>query len=199
MCKMLLRFLICYLKEKENNNVFFITVYGTMIFPHFDPQYCYDRMVIWKSFNGELSAEFYAHCFFISKITMNSIKTEWPSWPWSYGSWIYTTTYAICAYHLWMLWVRILLRPRCTTLCDQVCQWLAAGRWFSPDTPVSSPNKTDRHDITEILVNVALNTMTLTHKTILNNVLFFYLPILFGIRSWFSILCVLYEKYFIDD
>ena len=51
-----------------------------MIFPHFDPQYCYDRMAIWKIFNCELSAEFYAHCFCISKITMNSIKTEWPSW-----------------------------------------------------------------------------------------------------------------------
>jgi hypothetical protein len=25
----------------------------------------------------------------------------------------------------------------------QVCQWLVAGRWFSPDTPVSSTNKTD--------------------------------------------------------
>ena len=37
-----------------------------------------------------------------------------------------------------------------TTLCDKVCQWLATGRWFSPDTPVSSTNKTDSHDITEI-------------------------------------------------
>jgi hypothetical protein len=46
-----------------------------------------------------------------------------------------------------------------TTLCDQVCQWLAAGRWFSPDIPVSSTNKTDRHDITEILLKVALNTI----------------------------------------
>jgi hypothetical protein len=25
-----------------------------------------------------------------------------------------------------------------TTLCDKVCQWLATGQWFSPDTPVSS-------------------------------------------------------------
>ena len=32
------------------------------------------------------------------------------------------------------------------------------GRWFSPSTPVSSTNKTDRHDITEILLKVALNT-----------------------------------------
>jgi hypothetical protein len=34
---------------------------------------------------------------------------------------------------------------------DKVWQWLVAGRWFSPGTPVSSTNKTDRHDITEIL------------------------------------------------
>ena len=41
-----------------------------------------------------------------------------------------------------------------------VCQWLATGRWFSPGSPVSSTNKTDRHDITEILLKVALNTTT---------------------------------------
>ena len=46
-----------------------------------------------------------------------------------------------------------------TTLCDKVRQWLAAGRWFSPGTPVSSTNKTDRHDITEILLKWALNTI----------------------------------------
>ena len=32
------------------------------------------------------------------------------------------------------------------------------GLWFSPDTPVSSTNNTDRHDITEISLKVALNT-----------------------------------------
>jgi len=48
---------------------------------------------------------------------------------------------------------------RCTTLCDKVCQWLAAGRWFSPRTPVSSTNKTDHRDITEILLKAALNTI----------------------------------------
>jgi len=30
-----------------------------------------------------------------------------------------------------------------TTLCDSVCQRLATGQWFSPDTPVSSTNKTE--------------------------------------------------------
>jgi hypothetical protein len=36
-----------------------------------------------------------------------------------------------------------------------------AGRWFSPDTPVPSTNKTDRHHIAEILLKVVLNTITL--------------------------------------
>jgi len=49
-----------------------------------------------------------------------------------------------------------------TTICDKVCQWLAAGRWFSPGTPVSSANKADRHDITEILLKVAWNTINQT-------------------------------------
>ena len=44
-----------------------------------------------------------------------------------------------------------------TTVCDKVCQWLAAGLWFSPGTPVSSTNKTDHHDIAEILLKVALD------------------------------------------
>jgi hypothetical protein len=41
------------------------------------------------------------------------------------------------------------------------------GQWFSLGTPVSSTNKTDRHDITEILLNVALNTMKPNQTTYL--------------------------------
>jgi len=33
------------------------------------------------------------------------------------------------------------------------------GWWFSPGTPVSSTNKTDCHNITEILLKVGLNTI----------------------------------------
>jgi len=33
-------------------------------------------------------------------------------------------------------------------------------RWFSPGTPFFSINNTDRHDITEILLKVALTTVT---------------------------------------
>jgi len=41
----------------------------------------------------------------------------------------------------------------------KVYQLLAHGRWFSPGTPVSSTTKTGRHDIAEILLKVALNTI----------------------------------------
>jgi hypothetical protein len=49
-----------------------------------------------------------------------------------------------------------------TILCDKVCWRLAAGWWFSPVTPVSCTNKTDRHDIAEILLKVVLNTISIT-------------------------------------
>jgi hypothetical protein len=49
-----------------------------------------------------------------------------------------------------------------------VDKWTLAQRlfhaWFSPGPPVSSTNKTDRHDITEILLKVALNTIKQTNK-----------------------------------
>ena len=41
------------------------------------------------------------------------------------------------------------------SLSDKVCQWqksLATGWWFSPGTLVSSTNKTDLHDITELIL-----------------------------------------------
>jgi hypothetical protein len=49
----------------------------------------------------------------------------------------------------------------CTRLAaasDKVYQLLAHGRWFCLGTPASSTAKTGRHDITEILLKVALNT-----------------------------------------
>ena len=70
-----------------------------------------------------------------------------------------------------MLWVRIPLRIGVldTPLCDNICQWLAAGRCFSPGTRVSSTNKTDRHDITDILLKVSLNAITLIYLYITNH------------------------------
>ena len=63
----------------------------------------------------------------------------------------FTTTYAIRVYHH----SSCDFEPRSwggelnITLCDKVCQWFVTGRWFSPGTPVSFSNKTDRHDINE--------------------------------------------------
>jgi hypothetical protein len=50
------------------------------------------------------------------------------------------------------------------TLCEKVCQWLAAGWWCSPGTPVSSNNKTERHDITEALSTLDNITQSLYLK-----------------------------------
>jgi len=79
------------------------------------------------------------------------------SWSWLYGSWIYNYLCNQCLSPL-TLWVRTPLRRDilATTLCDKVCQWLATG------TLVSSTNKTDCHNITEILLKVALNTINQT-------------------------------------
>jgi hypothetical protein len=83
----------------------------------------------------------------------------------------FITTYAICLSPL-MLWVRIPLRWGVldTTLCDKVCQWFAAGRWFSQVLLVSSTNKTDHHDITEILLKVMWNTIKPTNLNTLNEI-----------------------------
>jgi hypothetical protein len=42
------------------------------------------------------------------------------------------------------------------------------GTWFSAGTLVSSTNKTDRHDITEMLLKVALNIIKQTNKPVTN-------------------------------
>ena len=47
------------------------------------------------------------------------------------------------------------------------CQWLATGELFSP---VFSTNKTDHHNITEILLKVALNTITITIELDIYNI-----------------------------
>jgi hypothetical protein len=84
-----------------------------------------------------------------------------PFGPCTYGSWIYNYLCSQCLSPL-MLWVRISIKTRCTILCDKLCQWLATGQWFSPGPSISSTNKIDHHDITEILLIVVLNTIKQT-------------------------------------
>jgi hypothetical protein len=64
------------------------------------------------------------------------------------------------------------LQKECTRLAtasDKVYQLLAHGRWFSPGTPASSTTKTGRHDIAEILLKVALNTIKSINQAIVIN------------------------------
>jgi hypothetical protein len=79
------------------------------------------------------------------------------SWRWSYGSYIYNY---LCNQSL-EFESGSLRDVLDVTLYVRACQRLAAGRWFSPDTPVSSTNKSDGHGIAEILLKVALNIISL--------------------------------------
>ena len=58
------------------------------------------------------------------------------------------------------------IQARCTqyNIMCKVCQWFSSG------TPVSSINKTDCQVITEILLKVALNTITLTSPHIQDHI-----------------------------
>jgi hypothetical protein len=93
------------------------------------------------------------------------------SWSWSHGSWIYNYLCNQCL-SLLMLWLPIMLRQGVldTTFCNKDCQWLVADWWLSLGTLVSSTNKTDWLDTTEILLKVALNTITLSHNSVMKNV-----------------------------
>ena len=53
-------------------------------------------------------------------------------------------------------------------------QWLATGQWFSLRPPVCSTNKTDRHDIAEILMKVALNIFKQTNNIYWSVSLYFF-------------------------
>ena len=91
----------------------------------------------------------------------------------------FTITYVISAYHHWS------------------CEFESRSGWgvqhyvikfdsdlrqvdgFSPGTPVSYTNKTDRHDITEILLKVALNTIKQTYKQTIS-----FLKIFLILKYW---------------
>jgi hypothetical protein len=66
------------------------------------------------------------------------------------------------------LWVSTPFMARCT--CTRYNIMFVSDLWyvggFFSCTPVSSTNKPDRHDIAEILLKVALNTIKQTNKTL---------------------------------
>jgi hypothetical protein len=130
-----------------------------------------------------------AHLVIIAHLSMG------PSWLRSYGSWIYNYLCNQCLSPL-LLWVRISTRAWCTALCDNIWQWLATGRWFSPGPPVSSTNNTDRHDIAEILLKVALHT---NYRELFNIffrvVLLNYILYILQIRAKYLSIAVLMESF----
>ena len=57
-------------------------------------------------------------------------------------------------------WLDLQLPMQSVPIATEVVS--STGQWFSQSTPVSSTNKTDRLDITEILLKVVLNTINQT-------------------------------------
>jgi hypothetical protein len=84
-------------------------------------------------------------------------------------------------------WIRLMPVVLDTTLCDSARQWLAVGRCFSQIASVGSTNKTDCHDITEILLKLALNAITL----ILISLLAYRLTCSFCIITLLIVNCIL--------
>jgi hypothetical protein len=78
-------------------------------------------------------------------------------------------------------------QARCTryNIRDKVCQWLKMQQVVGfLQVLVSSTNKPDRHNTTEILLKVGLNTITLPH---LNNVCYILECLFFhSILLWFT-------------
>ena len=55
---------------------------------------------------------------------------------------------------------------RLAATSDEAYQLHAHGRWFSPDTPAFSTTETGCHNIVEIVLKVALNTINLNLKNL---------------------------------
>jgi hypothetical protein len=64
------------------------------------------------------------------------------------------------------------LMPLTSTLCDKVCQWLVASRWYSPYNMGGFTNKTDRTDINKMYTT----DQNLSHWNDKNNDLIFKNP-----------------------
>ena len=83
-----------------------------------------------------------------------------------------TTTYAISAYHHWCCE----FESRSGRGVQHYVIKFATGQWFSPGPPVSSINKTDGHDIAEIFLKVALNTIKEPNQLNVNTALLIAKP-----------------------
>ena len=107
----------------------------------------------------------FALCHYIFPYICPSHRRFWElSWSWSYGSLIYNY---LC--NRWSspltLWVRVPFMGRYFVI--------KSVSDFRQVTPVSSTNKTDRHDITEILLEMALSSITLTQHRLFTYMIYY--------------------------
>jgi hypothetical protein len=97
-------------------------------------------------------------------ITVSHSLLKGSSWLWSYSSWIYSYLWNQCLTSL-KLPVRIraqaevLSIPHYEIKCVSYLQ--QSGRLFFPVTSISSTNKIDRQYISDILLKVSVNTISL--------------------------------------
>jgi hypothetical protein len=82
------------------------------------------------------------------------------SWSWWCGSWIYNY---LCNQFLSSLKLWVSNHGEVYSIHHYVI------KWFSQSTPVSSTNKTDRHNRADLLLKEALNTIILTLTTVSGN------------------------------
>ena len=132
--------------------------------------YCNEEKILTVHLHGQIYTskflKFLSTCLRhkIKKSKHLSISLQIFEWSWSSGSWIYNylcnqwlLTLTLC---FWTPLRRGVLEYNFNFLyVTKFFLWLTVGWWFSPNTLVSSTNKPDRHDITEILLKVALNTI----------------------------------------
>ena len=95
-------------------------------------------------------------CYFLKQVKLHSLFNHRKS---------YSHHHDLVRSHRWSVICTISHIHYPVLVCDimwKICQWVATDRWCSSGTSVSFTNKTDHHDIAEILLKVALNTITIT-------------------------------------
>ena len=119
---------------------------------------------IWRLLHNEINHQ---TNLFIKIIHQNwsLIVKMGPSCSWSYGSWNYN--YLMQSVHVTTNVVSSSpVQARCT-------QYTCGRLVFLPGTPVSSTNKTDRYDRTEILLKVASSIINQTKSNLFVHMFFF--------------------------
>ena len=123
-------------------------------------RYCSNRCIVWFFIPENCPAQVNRK-FPVQLYVKIQILFEPPFWICKWAN--HLSFLAMCP---WTVLYCSLQQMDKTTSTSSVCQWPSTDRWFSPDTPISSTNKTDRHDITEILLQLALNTINQKLSTI---------------------------------